>query len=57
MGWAKAAELAKVARRDGDRFDYATWLHKGERCRKEEFKRDVEKALTGKETERKETEP
>src|SRR6201981_3594655 len=28
VGWAKAAELAKVARRDGERFDCATWLHK-----------------------------
>src|SRR3989449_1728326 len=28
VGWTKAAELAKVARRDGQRFDCATWLHK-----------------------------
>src|ERR1039458_3144614 len=28
VGWAKAIELAKVARRDGQRFDSATWLHK-----------------------------
>jgi hypothetical protein len=28
VGWAKATELAKVARRDGQRFDRATWLHK-----------------------------
>jgi hypothetical protein len=28
VGWTKAVELAKVARRDGQRFDSATWLHK-----------------------------
>ena len=26
VGWSKATELAKVARRDRDRFDCATWL-------------------------------
>ena len=29
VGWAKGLELAKVARRDGQDFDCATWLHKG----------------------------
>jgi hypothetical protein len=28
VGWAKAAELVKVARSDGKRFESATWLHK-----------------------------
>jgi hypothetical protein len=28
VGWAKAAELVKVARSDGQRFESATWLHK-----------------------------
>ena len=28
MGWRKAAEMVKVARRDGERFDCAPWLHK-----------------------------
>ncbi|MGC1650780.1 MAG: hypothetical protein WA741_33565 [Candidatus Sulfotelmatobacter sp.] len=51
VGWAKAAELAKVARRDGDRFDCATWLHKAIELPKEGFKREVEKHLTGQETE------
>ena len=51
MGWAKAAELAKVARRDGQKFDCATWLHKAQELPKEEFKREVERHLTGKETE------
>jgi hypothetical protein len=51
VGWAKATELAKVARRDGQRFDCATWLHKAQKMPKEEFKREVEQHLTGKETE------
>ena len=51
MGWTKAAELAKVARRDGQKFDCATWLHKAQELPKEEFKREVERHLTGKETE------
>jgi len=28
VGWSKAAEMAKVARKDGSEFDCATWLHK-----------------------------
>src|ERR1700752_3283746 len=51
VGWAKATELAKVARRDGQRFDSATWLQKARELPKEEFKREVSKHLTGKETE------
>ena len=51
VGWTKAAELAKVARRDGQKFDCATWLHKAQELPKEEFKREVERHLTGKETE------
>jgi hypothetical protein len=51
VGWTKAAELAKVARRDGQRFDCATWLHKAQELPKEEFKREVERHLTGQETE------
>src|SRR5256885_13570997 len=48
---AKGLELAKVARRDGQQFDCASWLHKARRMPKEEFKREVEKELTGRETE------
>jgi hypothetical protein len=44
-------ELAKVARRDGQKFDCATWLHKAQELPKEEFKREVERHLTGKEAE------
>jgi len=49
--WTKSAELAKVARREGQKFDCATWLHKAQDLPKEEFKREVERHLTGKETE------
>ena len=51
VGWSKAAELAKVARQDGQEFDCATWLHTAKELPKEEFKRAVERHLTGKETE------
>ncbi len=51
VGWTKAAEIVKVARREGQRFDCATWLHKAQALPKEEFKREVERHLTGQETE------
>jgi hypothetical protein len=51
VGWAKATELAKVARREGQRFDCATWLHRARELPKEQFKREVSKHLTGKEEE------
>jgi hypothetical protein len=51
VGWTKATELAKVARRDGQWFDCATWLHRARQLPKERFKQEVEKHLTGKETE------
>jgi len=51
LGWTKAAELAKVARREGERFDCATWVHKAQELPKERFKREVERHLTGEETE------
>jgi hypothetical protein len=51
VGWTKGLELAKVARRDGQRFDCATWLHKAREMPKEEFQREVEKELTGKDEE------
>ena len=51
VGWTKGLELAKVARRDGQRFDCATWLHKAREMPKEQFKQEVEKELTGKEEE------
>src|ERR1700730_11270906 len=51
VGWSKAAELVKVARRDAENFDCATWLHKAKEMPKEGFKGEVERHLTGKETE------
>src|SRR5438552_11739708 len=52
VGWTKGLELAKLARRkDGQEFDCATWLHKARVLSKDEFWREVEKELTGKETE------
>ena len=51
VGWSKAVELVKVARRDGDDFDCATWLHKAKEMPKEGFKGEVERHLTGKDTE------
>jgi hypothetical protein len=51
VGWAKAAELVKVARSYGQDFESATWLHKAQTLPKEQFKQEVEKHLTGKETE------
>ncbi len=51
VGWTKGLELAKVARRDGQRFDCATWLHKARELPKEDFKREVERELTGREEE------
>ncbi len=51
VGWSKATELIRVARRDGAAFDCATWLHKAKELPKEDFKRAVDCHLTGQETE------
>ena len=51
MGWTKARELVKVARKDGVEFICAPWVHKAKELPKEQFKREVERHLTGKETE------
>ena len=51
VGWTKGLELAKVARREGEEFDCATWMHKARSLPKEEFKQAVEKELTGKDSE------
>jgi hypothetical protein len=50
VGWSKAIELVKVARRDGESFDCATWLHRAKELPKEGFKGEVERHLTGRET-------
>jgi hypothetical protein len=51
IGWTKGRELAKLARAEGQRFDCAPWVHKARSVPKEEFKREVEKELTGREVE------
>src|SRR5215471_5224860 len=51
VGWTKGVELAKVARKQGQRFESATWLHRAKQMPREEFKREVEKELTGREEE------
>ena len=51
VGWAKGLELAKLARRDRQQFDCATWLHKARELSKGDFQQAVEKELTGKITE------
>ena len=51
VGWAKGIELVKLARRDRQNFDCATWLHKARHMPKEDFKKAAEKELTGQETE------
>ena len=43
--------VSQGCRRDGQQFDCATWLHKAQELPKEEFKREVERHLTGQETE------
>jgi hypothetical protein len=51
VGWSKAVELTKVARSEGEKFDCATWLQRAQEMTKEEFQREVETHLTGKQTE------
>jgi hypothetical protein len=51
VGWTKGLELAKLARQQGQRFESATWLHKARQMPKAEFQREVEKELTGKDSE------
>ena len=51
LGWTKARELARVVRSEGSNFDCAPWVHKASTMPKEEFRREVDRYLTGKETE------
>jgi len=51
IGWTKGRELAKLARAEGQSFVCAPWVHKARSMPREEFKREVEKELTGRETE------
>jgi hypothetical protein len=52
VGWSKGLELAKLARsRKGQEFKSATWLHKAKTLSHQEFQREVEKELTGQDSE------
>jgi hypothetical protein len=51
IGWTKGRELAKLARAEGQHFDCAPWVHKARSMPREEFTREVEKELTGRDTE------
>jgi hypothetical protein len=51
IGWTKARELAKVARRDRQGFESAPWVHKATTMATDEFRREVNRYLTGKESE------
>jgi hypothetical protein len=51
MGWTKARELVKVARKEGAEFACAPWVHKAKKLPREEFRREVDRHLTGRETE------
>jgi hypothetical protein len=51
VGWTKGLELAKLARHQGQRFESATWLHRARQMPKAEFQREVEKELTGRDSE------
>ena len=48
VGWTKGRELAKLARRDGQHFESALWVHKARQMATDEFRREVERELTGK---------
>src|SRR5277367_5381976 len=49
-GWSKGRDVEGGQTR-GENFDCPTWLHKAQELPKEAFKREVERHLTGQETE------
>jgi hypothetical protein len=51
IGWTKGRELAKLARAEGQHFDCAPWVHKARSMPREVFTREVEKELTGQDSE------
>src|SRR3989475_9696961 len=51
VGWTKGRELAKLARAEGQGVDCAPWVHKARTMPREQFRREVEKELTGRESE------
>ena len=46
VGWTKGIELVKLAKRDMQNFDCATWLHKARQMPKEDFKQEGGRAGT-----------
>ena len=51
VGWTRGRELAKLARKQGQRFESALWVHNALHMPVEQFRREVEKELTGKDSE------
>lgn len=51
LGWTKARELVRIARKEGQSFDCAPWVHKASEMPREDFKREVERYVTGKDSE------
>jgi hypothetical protein len=51
IGWAKGRDLVKLAWRDGQHFGCTPWVHKAPEMPREDFRREVEKELTGREKE------
>ncbi len=51
VGWSKATELAKLARRQGQDFDCAKWLHKAKSLPFDPFKQEIERELNGPDSE------
>jgi hypothetical protein len=47
IGWSKAIELNRVARKDRERFDADVWLHRARTMKKEDFKDEVERHING----------
>lgn len=51
IGWAKAVELVKVARSDREQFDCQRWVRNAQEMPREQFRHEVEKHLTGRDSE------
>ena len=51
IGWTKGLDLAKLAKRDRQKFNCATWLHKAKTLPKDKFRCEVERELTGEDNE------
>jgi hypothetical protein len=51
IGWTKARELVRIARREGRKLNRAPWVHKAASMTREQFKREVERHLTGRDPE------